>query len=111
MREALRRVSSYIAGKTLHDLETEELLQDGVVRQLTITGEAAGRVSSATCQRFPKVPWGELVGLRNIVVHQYDRIDWPTLFDIATQEVPSLYTVVDKVAATLLKEAAEASQA
>ncbi len=111
VREALRRVSSYIAGKTLHDLETEELLQDGVVRQLTIAGEASRRVSPVTCQRFPEVPWGDLVGLRNVVVHQYDRIDWPTLFTIATEEVPDLFAAVDKAAATLLEEAADADPA
>lgn len=90
MHEALTRITQYTAGKTFDELSGDQLLTDGVIRQFTILGEAASRISIPFRSRTPEIPWQRIVGLRNVVVHQYDRVILEDLWDIVTDQVPSL---------------------
>ena len=94
IEQALQKVVEYMEGKTLDDLLSDELLQDGIIRRFTVAGEAAGRISAATREAHPEVPWRQVVGLRNVVVHQYDKVDLAALWQIVTEEVPP---VLDKI--------------
>jgi uncharacterized protein with HEPN domain len=95
MRQALARILRYTGGKTLAELSGDELLTDGVIRQFTILGEAASRISAALRSRTPEIPWQQIVGLRNVVVHQYDRVILEELWGIVTDQVPSLLQRID----------------
>jgi uncharacterized protein with HEPN domain len=95
MREALRSVRTFIAGKTLTDFLGEELLQSAVIRQLTVLGEAASRVSTDLRNRHPQIPWRTIVGLRNVVVHQYDKVEPADIWLIATNDARALVEQLD----------------
>ena len=58
--------------------------------KLTVIGEAARRVSKELRARQSAVEWGDIIGLRNIVVHAYFGVDWHTIWVTATSDVPAL---------------------
>ncbi|MEW5928210.1 MAG: HepT-like ribonuclease domain-containing protein [Gemmatimonadota bacterium] len=95
MSRALRKIVRYSAGKSLEALQDDEVLTDALIRQFTVLGEAAARISSALRSQHPEIPWRQIVGLRNVVVHQYDRVDLQALWDAVHEDVPRLVTSVE----------------
>ena len=77
MLEALDSVAKMIDGRTEADLLNDETLCYAVAHRLTVVGEAAGQISAEIRGRNPSIPWPDIVGPRNILVHQYFRIHWP----------------------------------
>lgn len=83
--------------------ESREAFQQNRVMQLALTrlveilGEAANRVSQSTRQRTPDVPWAQIVGMRNRLVHGYDVIDYDLLWDTITSDLPPLITTLKSI--------------
>lgn len=88
--EALDWIARVLGAKTEADFMADETLRHAVARHLTIVGEAAGRLSSEVRSRDSSVNWREIVGLRNVLVHDYFGIFWPTVWRAATVEGPVL---------------------
>lgn len=61
-----------------------------VLHELTVIGEGAARISDEMRNRHPEVPWSKIVALRNFVVHEYFGLDWPIVWNTATDLVPLL---------------------
>ena len=69
--EALDWIAKGIAGRTEADFLADETLCYAVAQKLTIIGEAVARLSPEITARYNSVPWPDIVGLRNILVHEY----------------------------------------
>jgi uncharacterized protein with HEPN domain len=69
---------------------SDRAMQHAVIRCLTVIGEAANRVSADTQSALPDVAWGEAVGLRNVLVHEYQRIDLARVWTIVETDLPPL---------------------
>jgi uncharacterized protein with HEPN domain len=69
---------------------SDRTMQHAVIRCLTVIGEAANRVSVDTQTALPEVAWGEAVGLRNVLVHEYQRIDLARVWTIVETDLPPL---------------------
>lgn len=65
-------------------------LQDAVIRRLEIIGEAARRVSDAKRQEWSHLPWQQMIGMRNIVIHKYDDVDLIAVWDTVMNDLPDL---------------------
>ena len=103
---AANRAWSRTQGSDLTAFLQNEDLQDIVLRQLTIVGEAAARVSADTKQRYPQIEWRRTTGMRNFVVHEYFRVDFTLIWDAVTTLLPALLLELPGVlAAVLITEA------
>ena len=78
----------------LHDLKT----QSAVLYQISIIGEAVGRLSDDFKNDHPDVPWRDIRGMRNIILHAYDNVDMPRVWDVVQNDVPDL---LDEIAPLL----------
>jgi uncharacterized protein with HEPN domain len=83
-------VRQYLDGKTFSDLEDSTILQDAIVRRLEIVGEASRRLSDEARCEMNHINWSRVIGMRNIMIHQYEQIDLETVWDTATQTLPRL---------------------
>ncbi len=95
MLDHARETCQMMEGKTIDDLVTDRKLALAVVRLLEIIGEAAAHVSPVTQLRLGGIRWGEIVGLRNRLVHGYGDVDLEIVWQIATRELPELIDVLD----------------
>jgi uncharacterized protein with HEPN domain len=87
--ECLQRIESYTAGGRdafMGDPRT----QDAVLRNFEVIGEAAKRVSTETRERTPQVPWRRLAGLRDVLIHRYERVDLNEVWQVVERDLPNL---------------------
>lgn len=78
------------AGKTRADLDADRQLNLALVRLLEIVGEAASRTTEDERSLCPAVPWAQIVGLRNRLIHGYDSVDFDVLWRILEEDLPKL---------------------
>jgi len=73
------------------------MLQLALVRLIEIVGEAAARVSESVKDQLPSIPWREIVGMRNRVIHGYDAIDLDVLWDTITVDLSLLIDQLEEI--------------
>ena len=97
MFQAIGAVQGYTADMTVDEFFSNTVVFDAVVRQLTVLGEAANRVPDDVQKQMPELPWIEMRGLRNFVVHQYDEINKQTIWDTATLDLPPVQRHLQRI--------------
>ena len=97
--EAAGTVADYLAGVTQEQFFAPGLIQDAILRQLIVAGEAAYKTSPEFQQRHPEIPWQKIAGFRHRAVHDYFGIDLDAVWRIATVELPLLRSGVLSVIA------------
>lgn len=100
MLDHAREAVMLAAGKTEDDLRNNRLLQLGLVRLVEIVGEAAAGVPPEERERHPVIPWGDVIGMRNKLIHGYDTVDLAILWDTVTNELPGLIRAVESILST-----------
>ena len=101
--EALDWIARAVAGRTEADFVADETLCYAVAQRLTTVVEAVARLSPEVKARDASVPWQDIVGLRNILVHEYFGIYWPLVWQTAVDHAPILRAQI----ASISKEVAE----
>lgn len=99
MLEHAREAVDMIQGKQRADLDRERMLELALTRLVEIVGEAASRITRQTCQHYPSIPWPQVVGMRNRLVHGYETVDLDVLWDTVTDDLPPLIGELEKVLA------------
>lgn len=92
-----RMIRSYVEDATRQEFLTDPKLQDSVIRRIEIIGEAAGRISSAFREENPEIPWNEIRGMRNRMIHVYDDIDMDIVWETVQQDIPLLITLLEHI--------------
>jgi uncharacterized protein with HEPN domain len=77
--DAITAIDSYTAGLTREQFFGDRLRLDAVIKNLTVIGEAAGRVPAAITEASPQIPWSRMRGMRNIMVHRRSEPLLPSL--------------------------------
>jgi uncharacterized protein with HEPN domain len=90
MIEACERVVSYAAGSDAAALRSDRRTVDAIVRNLEVLGEAAKRVSPEHKAHASEIPWREIAGMRDVLIHDYFGVDLDIVCDAALAKVPTL---------------------
>jgi uncharacterized protein with HEPN domain len=90
MLDAARAITGFIQGRRWDDLVSDRMLRGAVERNLEIIGEAARNVSLDARAALPEVPWKSIVGLRNIIAHDYGEIQYEKVWGICVNRLPEL---------------------
>jgi uncharacterized protein with HEPN domain len=98
--EAADWIAKAISGRTEAEFLADETLCYAIAQRLTVIGEAVARLSPEITARHNSVPWSDIVGLRNILVHQYFGIYWPLVWQTAVDHAPVLRAQVTEVLKT-----------
>jgi uncharacterized protein with HEPN domain len=89
MRDAVERILRYtVAGREA--FLADPMVQDAVIRNLEVMGEAVRRVSAGTRSAHPEIPWKQIAGTRDRVIHGYFTVDLEIVWEIVETELPSL---------------------
>jgi uncharacterized protein with HEPN domain len=95
--EAAQSIARFIQGADFDEFEQNEMMNSAVLQKLTVIGEAASRLPKEFTNRFPEIPWVDIIAFRNIAVHEYFAIRWDIAWTAATEEVPVLKEQVEKI--------------
>lgn len=94
--EAIGSINKY-AGRGRKAFEKEELIQTWIVHHLQILGEAAAKVSQDFQNKSAQIPWHKIIGMRNILVHNYFDIDVDIIWSAVQNDLPKLKDQIKKI--------------
>lgn len=95
--DAVVAVQEYTQGMEFKTFTKDRKTVDAVVRNLIIIGEAAVHVPEDICLKYPEVPWHDMRGMRNFVVHEYFRASDTVVWDTVQVDLPPLPTLLKKI--------------
>lgn len=95
--EALDKITRYIDGQTRDSFLQNSEKQDAVIRQLEIVGEATKRISTETREKNPEIPWSEMAGMRDKLIHDYIGVDLWIVWETAKSDVPEIKQMLLKL--------------
>jgi len=87
---AIQKIGRYTSHMDHDAFLTEELVIDGVARNLEIIGEAARQLPDDFRRTYPQIPWTQIAGLRNRIVHDYFGLDLEIIWEIIQHDLPEL---------------------
>jgi uncharacterized protein with HEPN domain len=92
---AARKAIEFVSNLTFEEFLDSELHQNAVIRPLEIIGEAARKISDDTKSKYPQIPWWEMIGMRNRLIHEYLDVDLSTVWDTIQDDLPDLVLVIE----------------
>ena len=95
--EAANSIEKFLMGQDFEEFEQNEMMHSAVLQKLTVIGEATARLPKEFTERYPDIPWVDIIGFRNIAVHEYFAVRWDIVWVAATEEVPVLRDQVGKI--------------
>src|SRR3972149_12303335 len=87
---AARKARKFVENMSWEEFQQSELHQNAVIRSLEIIGEAARLVSESARDAHPEVPWEQMIGMRNRLLHEYFRINIETVWDTVQNNLSNL---------------------
>jgi uncharacterized protein with HEPN domain len=95
--DAIGQIENYTRIASREEFLENSMMHDAVIRQIEIIGEASHNVSAMLQEQHSEIPWGQIVGMRNRVVHAYFDIDLDIAWDIVKSDLPVLKSQVQKL--------------
>jgi uncharacterized protein with HEPN domain len=95
MRDAAAKAVHHAQGRSCADLDTDELFGLAIVRLLEIIGEASKNVTQAIKDANPHIPWRQISGTRDRLIHGYFNVDSDIVWQTITQDLPPLIAALD----------------
>jgi len=100
MVNAVKEILSFTAGYDYASLEADRRTQAAVLYEIVVIGEAANRLSNEFRMNHPNVPWKDIIGMRNILAHQYDKVDSEVVWDVVHRDIPELLDLLRPLLST-----------
>ena len=94
--KAAKKIQLYTAGIDYSTFIQDSMRIDAVVRNIEIIGEAAARLSPENRGLFSAVPWKEIIGMRNILIHAYFGIDYDIVWDVISTKIDNLVDEISR---------------
>ncbi len=104
MLEAAKDVVSFTQDVKFIDFEMDKKLRYAVERQILVIGEAAKHISEVTKSAYPDIPWSNIIGMRNVLAHEYGEILTSRIWSTSKKDVPELMSKIQKVLTALDSE-------
>ena len=97
MLDAAKKIIDYTQGKTRQDLETNEMLSFAILRLLEVVGEAAKGISKNLRDENPTLPWRQIAGTRDRLIHGYFDVDMDVVWAIVSVDIPAIIPELERM--------------
>lgn len=94
--DSIEKIQRYLQGVLKEDFDQNSMLQDAVIRQIEIIGEAARNVSEEFKEKNPEIPWLTMTGMRNKLIHEYFAVNSSIVWDTIMGDLPVLKQQIQK---------------
>ena len=88
--DAVRRIEEYVRGVDEQAFHAQPLIQDAVIRQIEVIGEAVKRLSASLREKHPTIPWQDIAGTRDILIHHYFGVSLDEVWLTVQRDIPIL---------------------
>lgn len=95
MLNAAKLAQDFASGIEWEDFEADLMRQAAITREIEIIGEAARRISEESQAEVPDIPWHQIIGMRNRIVHEYDRLNLATIWQTVQNALPELIMILE----------------
>lgn len=97
IRDSIVWIEKYTEGMDLEGFRENHMAQDAVLKQIEVIGEAVKHLPPEFTDRHPEIPWKDIVGMRDIVVHNYFSVDVVATWKTISVDIPVFKEAVDKI--------------
>lgn len=97
MLDAANEALTFIQGRIRADLDNDRMLVLSLIRELEIIGEAASKISAETRSQNTSIPWQDISGMRNRLIHAYFDVDLDTVWSTVSRDLPTLKAELEKI--------------
>lgn len=97
IKDSILRISEYIYDVKKKDFLDNYLIQDGVIRQIEIIGEATKNLTLHFRKKYPLIPWKDIAGMRDKLIHDYMGVDIDFVWETAKKDIPELEISIDNI--------------
>ena len=97
MLKAIEKIERYTYGMGFSDFAKNELVQDAVLRNLELIGEAVKNIPEEIKAEYPNVEWRKIAGLRDILIHAYFEVDLEIIWDVIRNKLPQLKSQISNI--------------
>jgi uncharacterized protein with HEPN domain len=97
MLDYAKKARAMVVERRREHLDRDETLQLALTRAVEVIGEAAWRVSETARNRHAEIPWRDIVGMRNRLIHGYDAVDLNLLWDTVVVDLPPLIEALERI--------------
>lgn len=97
IKEAAKRIGGYIRGMSYPEFLDDQKTQDAVVRNIEIIGEAVKKLPETFRAQHTGIPWKEIAGTRDKLIHDYFGVNFDILWNISKNEIPGIRNKIDKL--------------
>jgi len=95
--DCINKIIEYTENTTEIEFRENTEKQDAVIRRIEIIGEAVKSISRDTRNKSPRIPWREIAGMRDIVVHEYFGVSIDMIWRVAVNEIPELKKDIEQI--------------
>ena len=95
--DSISDIETFIAGMDYKRFDGDKKTVNAVIRSLEIIGEAAKKIPKEITKAYPNVPWREMCGMRDKLIHEYFGVDKTILWKVATEELPPLKDIFRRI--------------
>jgi uncharacterized protein with HEPN domain len=100
--DAISDIETFTEKKNFEDFSSDKMLQSACVHQLQIIGEAANHFTREFINKHNNVEWAEIVGLRNLLIHEYFGIDIKLVWQVIQNDIPRLKAHIQNIIENLI---------
>lgn len=95
--EAMTKAQNFVKDLSYEDFSKDDKTVYAVIRAIEIIGEATKKIPPSVKKNYPQIPWKEMAGMRDKLIHEYFGVNLRAIFDTTRNEIPPLKSVFEKI--------------
>ena len=97
IREAIKDIAIFIESMSFEDFVADKKTTNAVIRSLEVLGEATKNIPMFIRNQHPEIPWSQMAGMRDVLIHNYMGVDLMTVWKVIKERLPALESKIEKI--------------